>query len=615
MNKESVNSPYVLRYIYAMLTVIVIAATVAMGSLYLAQRDESMSRDRIESFHIDSYSESQRLAREGDTLHAVIEDALSSEATDRSGAAGISNVQIGYSGTLQSMRSRLTHLSSLQEQFDGVIFAMALERLIARFEQIDRTLNGAELGTEAITSVKVLCANIEQFGRLHTIAADAEQRGLAARQDQRPRFLAVVAVCLGFSALAVGYLINSLQMSLTRQKETEIALAEANDRLQTVQRLDALGRLVGGVAHDFNNLLTAILGNAELLQDKSNGDEALETGLQEIRTAGARAAQLTQQLLAFSRQQQAKRSVLDLNELIRGMVAVLQRTAGADVKLTCDFARDLSAIEFDQGQLQQVMLNLITNARDAMPNGGVLSVSTEDVAVSEKTDGIPGGDYVRLSVSDDGVGMDDYTRKRIFEPFFTTKEDGRGTGLGLSTVHGVVADSGGHITVESRQGLGTSFHIYFPRAVVPPDMASVEHVSIRPETGSETILVVDDDKQVLRFVDKGLSSLGYRVLTASGGAAGLNICERERGSINAIVSDVVMSGINGPRFMAGALRLCPGAVAIYMSAYTRDVLLWQRTGRDEIPVLSKPFELEALTRLIREGLDRFDDNKTSSRES
>ena len=222
---------------------------------------------------------------------------------------------------------------------------------------------------------------------------------------------------------------------------------------------------------------------------------------------------------------------------------------------------------------------------------------------------------MRLSVADNGVGMDEYSRKRIFEPFFTTKEHTSGTGLGLATVHGIVTDSNGHILVDSTPGKGTCFHIYFPRADRPVEAVDKEQPQVAPQKGSETILIVDDDEQVRRFVEKGLSTLGYRVLVASGGAQGLDICRKERAGIHAIVSDVVMSGINGPRFMSSAVRLCPDATTIYMSAYTDDVILWQRKGLEEIPVLTKPFELEALTRLIRKGLDRRDDPESSSEES
>ncbi len=612
MNANRVKTPPVLRYVYGILAIVMVAVTVAMGSLYLSQRDEIETRDEVQSFHLESFSEIQHLSREMDILHTLVEESLSASAPALAVVAVSGTTLISHAGILQSMRSRLARLSDLRDRYEDEASTATLERITDRFNRIDRRLRVAGPNEETLPAIDMLMANLWQLSRLHSIAMDTELRELATRQDERPRLLGILLACLAFSVVAGGYLIYSMNASLARQAETETALFGAHERLHNVQKLDALGRLVGGVAHDFNNLLTTILGNAELLQASATGNREFNTSLKEIRTAGTRAATLTRQLLAFSRREHSERSILDLNELIHGMEAVLQRTVGNNIKLTCHYASKLYTADLDPGQFQQVMINLISNARDAMPEGGLLTITTENVAVSMGMDGIPEGDYVRLSVADNGVGMDEHARKRIFEPFYTTKEHTSGTGLGLATVHGIVRDSNGHILVDSTPGKGSCFHLYFPRVDRPAESTSEPEPVAVPQKGSETVLVVDDDEQVLRFVDKGLSSLGYRVLTASGGAEGLDICKRKRGEIHAIVSDVVMSGINGPRFMASAIRLCPDATAVYMSAYTDDVILWQRKGLDEIPVLTKPFELEALTRLIREGLDRFDDSESSS---
>jgi signal transduction histidine kinase/ActR/RegA family two-component response regulator len=613
LSQKSVSAPFVLRYVYAILLVIVVTVATAISSLYFGQREEIRTRDRVQSFHLESATESEELAREVRMLLVLLQDSVDSNLARRSGAADIQSVHIGYRGVLYSMRSRLARLSTLQEQYDGLMFATALKRLVDRFNEVDRALDNSRVTPETIVSIEVLSSNIEQYDRLHKIAADRELRELADRLSQIPQHLAVLAVCLGFGALAVWYLTNSLRASLVRQKRTEEALAESQERLHHIQKLDALGQLVGGVAHDFNNLLTAILGHAELLEDKAAGNERIELGLNEIRKAGLQAASLTQQLLAFSRRQQFKPHILNLNDVIQDMEEMLQRIIGADVNLTCAYADELCAVEVDPDQLQQVIMNLVGNARDAMPNGGVLSVTTENVAVGAKqvgVAGVPSGEYARLTVSDSGIGMDDYTRERIFEPYFTTKEKSRGTGLGLSTVHGIVAGSNGHIFVESQEGVGSQFHVYFPRAERRPEASPDENIPIAPQSGSETILVVEDDTQIRRFVESGLSSLGYRVLTASGGAAGLEICKTEPGPIDAIVSDVIMSEVSGPRFMTSALRLRPSAVAIYMSAYTEDEVLGLRRGNTDtdIPLIMKPFDLESLSRLIRERL-----NKAASR--
>ncbi|MCP5093647.1 MAG: response regulator, partial [Gammaproteobacteria bacterium] len=426
---------------------------------------------------------------------------------------------------------------------------------------------------------------------------------------QRPRFLAVLVLCFGLGALAAWYLLRSLSTSLKRQQSTELELAESQETLHHIQKLDALGRLVGGIAHDFNNWLTVILGHAGLLRDTAEGNERLETGLDEIKQAGEQAAYLTKQLLAFSRRQQSRPRILVLDELIRDMEEMLRRVIGASITLSFSYADDPVDVELDPDQVQQVILNLINNARDAMPDGGLLSVTTESVVVGPngiEVDGLPDGEYARLSVSDTGIGMDDETRQRVFEPFFTTKEKGHGTGLGLSVVHGIVTGSNGHIFMESREGTGSKFVIYFPRA--EQHQAAVADVPKRlaPQDGLETVLVVEDNEQVRRFVETGLASLGYRVLTASGGAAGLAICKNEPAAIDVILSDVVMPETTGPMFMTSALRLRPDAVAIYMSAYTKDKILGfrRKSAEADAPLIMKPFEIQELSRLIQERLDR-----------
>ncbi len=614
MNRKSPSTLLVLRYVYAMLAIIVVTVGVAIIALYVGQQGEIEARDRIQFFHLESTSELAEVAREARLLRRVTLGEVDTDLPDHYGAAGVQHVMVGYSGILYSMRSRLAHLSTLSEQQGDPVFAAAANRLDERLDAFERTLLDSESPANVATSVDVLISTIEQNNRLHRIAADVQLHKLADRQNQRPLHIRVLAACLGFAVLAVGYLVISVRRSLIEQKKIELALAESQERLHHIQKLDALGRLVGGIAHDFNNSLTAILGHAELLQDKVAGDERLETGLNEIQKAGLQAAALTQQLLAFSRRQKFKPRVLDLNTVFQRMETMLRRIVGADVQLKASYAEDLCAIEVDPDRLQQVIMNLVSNARDAMPDGGTLTIATENVTISvdESEDaGVPAGDYARLSVSDEGIGMDDLTMQRVFEPFFTTKEEGRGTGLGLSTVHGIVTASGGHIVVTSEKGTGARFDLYFQPAEGEP---ATDEPSTDPQENSETVLVVEDDQQVRRFIESGLSSLGYRVLTAPSGTAGLHICRTEPGPIDVIVSDVVMPEISGPRFMAGALKLRPDIVAIYISAYTKDVIFGMRRGNDEadIPLITKPFDLSTLANLVREQLDKSVDTTLSA---
>lgn len=288
---------------------------------------------------------------------------------------------------------------------------------------------------------------------------------------------------------------------------------------------------------------------------------------------------------------------------------MLRRLLNEDIELSFTYGENLRNVELDPDQVQQLILNLVNNARDAMPHGGLLAITTESIDVGRsgvEIGGVPDGEYVRLSVSDSGTGMDDVTRQRAFEPFYTTKNRGHGTGLGLSMVHGIVTASGGHIFLESVAGEGTTFDIYFQRADERQAKVPRESRQAATTEGVETILIVEDNKLVRQVIEKGLASLGYRVLSAPDGAAGLEICKSEPGRIDVILSDVVMPEMSGPRFMAAALKLRPGVVAIYMSGYTEEEILRFRRqqAQSDIPIISKPFDSHALARMIRDELDK-----------
>ena len=605
MNQKPISTAFVLRYVYAILAIIVVAVGIAVTLLFLGQQDEITTRNRVQSFHLESVAEAEALAREIRMLRAAIGNTSDSKFANDAGAGGILSVQFGFSGILHSMRSRLVRLSRLQEPYDGLAFARTLKRLVDRFDDIEQALHNMEITRATSTALMVLGLTVDQYVRLHRIAADKELRELADRQNQRPQYLSILAISIGFGILAVSYLIYFLRRSLAKQKKTEVALTESESRLMQTQKLEALGRLVGGVAHEFNNQLTAILGQAELLHDTAAGDKDIELGLSEIKEAGLHAASLTRQLLAFSQQQRVEARILNLNIALQDWDDTIRRIIGDDVTLTCNYADDPCAIEVDPDQLRQVILNLISNAHDAVPLGGLISISTENVTVGEDVPGVPGGEYVRLTVSDSGAGIEDFTRERMFEPFYTTKDQGKGMGLGLSTVHGIVASANGHIVVESQLGVGTRFYVYFPRAAGRPEPISNQELQTERQEGSETVLIVDDDIKVRRFVETGLTSLGYRVLTASGGAAGLEICRTEPGAIDVILSDIVMAEVSGPTFMASAIVLRPAAVAIYMSSYSEDAVLGLRRGEKgaDIPLITKPFDLKSLSRLIRTCLE------------
>ena len=391
-----------------------------------------------------------------------------------------------------------------------------------------------------------------------------------------------------------------LATDLTEREQLEAQLRQA-------QKMEAVGRLAGGVAHDFNNLLTTILGYSELLIQQRHEDAELVRELEEIRAAGERAAALTRQLLAFSRRQVLQPKVLDLNAVVTDFERMLRRLIGEDVELASRLDPRLGRVEADPGQLEQVIMNLAVNARDAMPQGGKLTIETANVELSEayaaeRADVDP-GPYVLLAISDTGTGMDEQTKSRLFEPFFTTKEAGKGTGLGLATAYGIVKQSGGHIAVYSELGRGTTFKVYLPRIEAAVERSSEIETGPLPR-GSETVLLVEDEVGVRALVRTLLEAQGYAVLEASGAEEALEIAGSHARPIDLILTDVVMPGSSGPGLRGELERSRPGTRFLFMSGYTDDAVVRHGALESGLAFLQKPFTPEALARKVREVLDR-----------
>jgi two-component system, cell cycle sensor histidine kinase and response regulator CckA len=379
-------------------------------------------------------------------------------------------------------------------------------------------------------------------------------------------------------------------------------------QLHQSQKMDAIGRLSGGVAHDFNNLLGVIIGYGEILEESVPESDPLRASVDQILKAGRRASSLTRQLLAFSRQQVLEPKLLTLNAVVSDMEKMLHRLIGEDIELAIQLDSELGATRADQGQIEQVIMNLVVNARDAMPDGGKLSIQTWNFEIDQKfaeryAYPVVTGPYVLLAVSDSGTGMDAATQQRIFEPFFTTKEKGKGTGLGLSTVYGVVKQSGGYIDVISSPGMGTTFNIYLPRTAQSITAEQKDAVQPTATRGSETILLVEDEDSLRTLTRDLLRRKGYTVLEAANGAEALELSGRTAGEIHLLLTDVVMPGING-RALADQLRLKrPEMKVAFMSGYTG-----QRVGQKEILepgsfFIQKPFSREQLASRVREALD------------
>ncbi len=381
---------------------------------------------------------------------------------------------------------------------------------------------------------------------------------------------------------------------------------ELEAQLRSVQRLEAAGRLAGGVAHDFNNIVMTITGLCEMLVDDLAEGDPMREDLKEIDKAADRAAALTRQLLAFSRKQMLQPMLLNLNDVTAEMQKMLRRLIGEDIELELNLDPDLGSVEADPGQIEQVIMNLAVNARDAMPRGGRFAISTANIDLREDRPEsarlLKPGRYTLLTVSDTGMGMDEETKSRIFEPFFTTKEAGKGTGLGLATVYGIVRQSDGHIAVETSPGAGATFKIYLPRAEETAEQDRNPVVEGGLDQGSETILIVEDEDGVRSLARRILRKHGYRVLDARHGGEALLLCERHDGEIDLMLTDVVMPQMSGRELAERLAPLRPDMRVLFMTGYTDDAIIHHGVLDSDIDIIQKPFRPEALLRKIREVL-------------
>jgi PAS domain S-box-containing protein len=401
---------------------------------------------------------------------------------------------------------------------------------------------------------------------------------------------------------------------MTELKRAEEEKAFLQEQVRQSQKVEAIGRLAGGIAHDFNNYLTVIKGYSQLSRIELKEGDPVRGNIDAIQNATERAASLTRQLLAFSRRQVMQMKVLDLNLLLRDLDKMLRRIIEEDIELITLLAEDLGRIRADAGQIEQVIMNLAVNAKDAMPTGGKLTIETANVELDEsyvhRHVDVKPGPYVMFSVSDIGVGMSPEVRERIFEPFFTTKEKGKGTGLGLSTTYGIVKQSEGHILVYSEQGKGTTFKIYLPRINEPLENIRTEVLKEELPCGNETILIVEDEEEVRKLAGKILERLGYRIIETLHGDDALVACERNKNPIHLLLADIVMPGMSGSELAKLLKPLYPGIKILYMSGYTDNAIVRHGVLEKGVNYIQKPFTIEGLARKVREVLDK-DPNKQS----
>ncbi|HXL08392.1 MAG TPA: PAS domain S-box protein [Gemmatimonadales bacterium] len=504
----------------------------------------------------------------------------------------------------QALRDSEEQYRSLVEGVRDVIFALSPDGVIASLNPAFETITGSPreqwLGKpfDQLVHPEDLPLALELFGRV----VRGEERPTAQFRIRTSRSDYRLAEFSATAQLRDERLIGIL--GIGRDVTERVQLEQ---QLRQAQKMEAVGRLAGGIAHDFNNILTAITGYADLLLEDLAPKDPRRQDAEEIHKAADRAAGLTRQLLAFSRQQVLQPRVLDLNALVSELEKMLRRLLGEDVKLATVLAPALGRVRADAGQLEQVIMNLAVNARDAMPTGGKLTIETADVefdgGYAAEHYPAPPGKYAMLAVSDTGTGMDPATQAHLFEPFFTTKEKGKGTGLGLATVYGIVKQSGGFIWVYSERGVGTTFKMYLPRVDAAADPASGRPAPAPVARGSETVLVAEDEAPVRAVARHALERYGYHVLEAASAEAALDVAQRYSGPIHVLLTDVIMPGMSGRDLAARLATLRPETRVIYMSGYTDDAITRHGVLEPGFVFVQKPFTPDALARTVRDVLD------------
>jgi signal transduction histidine kinase len=395
--------------------------------------------------------------------------------------------------------------------------------------------------------------------------------------------------------------------SRVARRAAEAALKHSEAQLRQTQKIEAVGRLAASVAHDFNNILTAISGHSELLLRQLPADDPRRRNAEQIEKCSYMATALTRQLLTFSRKQEIEPRVLQVNSVVVNIQKMLRRLIGADVEFRTALAPTLGHIKADPGQLEQVIMNLAVNARDAMPDGGHFTIATADVSLTQDDlnsfPDLRAGDYVELSVVDTGTGMTDEVKERLFEPFFTTKPSGKGTGLGLSTCFGIVKQNAGCIRVESQLGKGTTFKIYFPQVTAPLDPSRTDRIVSDVVGGTETLLLAEDEPMVRELAATVLREKGYTILEATNGKDGLRLIKQHQGRVDLVVTDLVMPAMGGKELADAVGSLDPNIKFLFTSGYNRDAIDLRGPGRTRHSFLQKPFLTSTLARKVREVLD------------
>ena len=496
----------------------------------------------------------------------------------------------------------------LQTAMDG-IWRMDLQGRLLEVNEAYCRMSGysaQELLAMHVSDLEAVETPDETTAHIRRVMAQGENR-FESRHRRKDGTIFDVDVSAQYQTIDGGRLVVFLR-DITERKRVEEEKAKLQNQLLQSQKMESVGRLAGGVAHDFNNMLGVILGHAELAMDKVDPDHPLYNDLQEIRKAAERSSDLTRQLLAFARKQTITPKVLDLNETVAGMLKMLQRLIGEDIQLAWLPGVNLWPVRMDPSQVDQILINLSVNARDAIAGVGKVTIETENVRLDEAYcadhAGFVPGEYLLLAVSDDGCGMDRESQDKIFEPFFTTKGAGKGTGLGLATCYGIVKQNNGFINVYSEPDRGTTFRIYLPRHIGKAEQIRKEGPQEPAIRGRETVLVVEDEEALLELGKIMLEKQGYRVLTAGTPGEAIRLAEEHSGEIHLLMTDVVMPEINGRELARKMLSLYPNLKRLFMSGYTADVIAHHGVLDAGVHFLQKPFSRKDLAAKVREALDQ-----------
>jgi two-component system cell cycle sensor histidine kinase/response regulator CckA len=554
---------------------------------------------RLKRGEIVDHFETLRVRKDGKEFHIEITLSPIRDALEKIVGASTIGRDISERKRREEYQSRL---AAVVESSHDAIIGRTLEGIITHWNSGAQRIYGYSVAeiigkpSSILISPERLPEMIEMVEKVKRGQIVEESDAIRMRQDGKEiHFAQTHAPIKNGESQVVG--VATVARDITDSRHLEGMFRQA-------QKMEAVGQLAGGIAHDFNNLLGVILGYTELLLQRLDSNDPQRKDIEEIQKAGDRAALLTRQLLAYSRKQVLQPKVLDLNVVVAGTKNLLQRLIGEDIELLVSLNPELLRVKADPGQIEQIIMNLAVNARDAMPGGGKLTIETSNIMLDEKYaaqhPGTMAGSHVMLAVTDNGCGMDANTKDHIFEPFFTTKQFGKGTGLGLATVYGIVEQSIGSVWVYSELGLGTTFKIYLPCIDQVPEAEPLMETTEEVERGSQTILIVEDDAALLQVTRRSLEEAGYAVLAAGSPAEAIHVSESHPGPIHLMVTDVIMPGINGPQLAVHLSPPRPEMKVLYVSGYTDDTIVPYGVLEPGLAFLQKPFSLQALTRRVSE---------------